>query len=87
MLSKTGFTHSALLCWQIDYAGGSLNMNGTIMRDTYKGTIRASCISLLAYANSHTNYSMVLKHDRVQMRPYVLILFHYNLQSSCEIYV
>ncbi|HAU4303331.1 hypothetical protein FOT46_02535 [Citrobacter freundii] len=35
MLSKTGFTHSDLLCWQIDYAGGSLNMNGTIMRDTY----------------------------------------------------
>ncbi|AXD13111.1 hypothetical protein B4W97_003087 [Salmonella enterica subsp. enterica serovar Ohio] len=36
MLSKTGFTHSDLLCWQIDYAGGSLNVNGTIMRDTYK---------------------------------------------------
>ncbi|ECI5768656.1 hypothetical protein D5770_23715 [Salmonella enterica subsp. enterica] len=35
MLSKTGFTHSDLLCWQIDYAGGSLNVNGTIMRDTY----------------------------------------------------
>ncbi|EAY0275566.1 hypothetical protein B2E76_23945, partial [Salmonella enterica] len=33
--SKTGFTHSDLLCWQIDYAGGSLNVNGTIMRDTY----------------------------------------------------
>lgn len=38
MLSKTGFTHSDLLCWQIDYAGGSLNVNGTIMRDTYKVT-------------------------------------------------
>ncbi|EDH2174880.1 hypothetical protein GC550_03265 [Salmonella enterica] len=38
MLSKTGFTHSDLLCWQIDYAGGSLNVNGTIMRDTYKAT-------------------------------------------------
>ncbi|MEZ3784629.1 hypothetical protein QQX80_25445, partial [Klebsiella quasipneumoniae] len=24
-----------LLCWQSDYAGGSLNVNGTIMRDTY----------------------------------------------------
>ncbi|ECH4620061.1 hypothetical protein FPT32_24350, partial [Salmonella enterica] len=36
--SKTGFTHSALLCWQIDYAGGSLNVNGTIMRDTYTTT-------------------------------------------------
>ncbi|WP_420269159.1 hypothetical protein, partial [Citrobacter sedlakii] len=36
MLSKTGFTHSDLLCWQIDYAGGYLNVNGTIMRDTYK---------------------------------------------------
>ncbi|ECE6260602.1 hypothetical protein T072_06680 [Salmonella enterica subsp. enterica] len=38
MLSKTGFTHSDLLCWQIDYAGGSLNVNGTIMRDTYTTT-------------------------------------------------
>ncbi|EDT6889416.1 hypothetical protein AHS18_000815 [Salmonella enterica subsp. enterica] len=38
MLSKTGFTHSDLLRWQIDYAGGSLNVNGTIMRDTYKKT-------------------------------------------------
>ncbi|MDQ2233193.1 hypothetical protein RBI69_25790, partial [Citrobacter portucalensis] len=38
MLSKTGFTHSDLLCWQSDYAGGSLNVNGTIMRDTYKTT-------------------------------------------------
>ncbi|EDR2590603.1 hypothetical protein OK48_003239 [Salmonella enterica subsp. enterica] len=38
MLSKTGFTHSDLLCWQIDYAGGSLNVNGTIMRDTYNTT-------------------------------------------------
>ncbi|EEY5013600.1 hypothetical protein DFX61_23035 [Escherichia coli] len=36
MLSKTGFTHSDLLNWQIEYAGGSLNVNGTIMRDTYK---------------------------------------------------
>ncbi|NCB61714.1 MAG: hypothetical protein EOM46_30660, partial [Gammaproteobacteria bacterium] len=35
MLSKTGFTHSDLLCWQSDYAGGSLNVNGTIVRDTY----------------------------------------------------
>ncbi|EBB3896709.1 hypothetical protein DZD19_21930, partial [Salmonella enterica] len=42
MLSKTGFTHSDLLCWQIDYAGGSLNVNGTIMRDTYSmsGNVR-----------------------------------------------
>ncbi|PQK96365.1 hypothetical protein CG433_06130 [Pantoea ananatis] len=38
MLSKTGFTHSDLLCWQSDYAGGSLNMNGTVIRDTYKIT-------------------------------------------------
>lgn len=36
MLSKTGFTHSDLLNWQIDYTGGSLNVNGTIMMDTYK---------------------------------------------------
>ncbi|TGF61594.1 hypothetical protein DAH37_20465 [Escherichia coli] len=35
MLSKTGFTHSDLLNWQIEYAGGSLNVNGPIMRDTY----------------------------------------------------
>ncbi|EIW9476986.1 hypothetical protein FYL58_06295 [Klebsiella aerogenes] len=35
MLCKTGFTHSDLLCWQIDHSGGSLNVNGTIMRDTY----------------------------------------------------
>ncbi|ECH0242390.1 hypothetical protein FPC37_24800, partial [Salmonella enterica] len=42
MLSKTGFTHSDLLCWQIDYAGGSLNVNGTIMRDTYSNTLYSS---------------------------------------------
>lgn len=36
MLSQTGFTNADLLHWQIDYAGGSLNVNGTIMRDTYK---------------------------------------------------
>jgi len=33
--SKTGFTHSNRLRWLIDYAGGSLNVNGTIMRDIY----------------------------------------------------
>lgn len=33
--SKTGFTHSDLLRWQIDYVGWSLNVNGSIMRDTY----------------------------------------------------
>lgn len=38
-LSMTGFTHSDLLHWQIDYAGGSLNVNGTIMRDTYSMNI------------------------------------------------
>ncbi|ECC3316431.1 hypothetical protein XV43_002701 [Salmonella enterica subsp. enterica] len=43
MLSKTGFTHSDLLCWQIDYAGGSLNVNGTIMRDTYITTDSSVC--------------------------------------------
>ncbi|ECP2542770.1 hypothetical protein FZF29_22860 [Salmonella enterica subsp. enterica serovar Brunei] len=43
MLSKTGFTHSDLLCWQIDYAGGSLNVNGTIMRDTYTCSNKTSC--------------------------------------------
>ncbi|MCX8958207.1 hypothetical protein EHW66_18755 [Erwinia psidii] len=35
MLSKTGFTHSDLLRWQNEYAGRSLNVNGTIMRDIY----------------------------------------------------
>ncbi|WP_420186386.1 hypothetical protein, partial [Klebsiella quasipneumoniae] len=45
MLSKTGFTHSDLLCWQSDYAGGSLNVNGTIMRDTYSGTSISSGFS------------------------------------------
>ncbi|ECV6473704.1 hypothetical protein F3M60_06855 [Salmonella enterica] len=53
MLSKTGFTHSDLLCWQIDYAGGSLNVNGTIMRDTYRrgqkrligGRSQESCVA------------------------------------------
>lgn len=43
MLSKTGFTHSDLLSLQIDYAGGSLNVNGTIMRDVYK------CININSY--------------------------------------
>ncbi|MGY5958671.1 hypothetical protein ACUY4R_000386 [Kosakonia sp. BK9b] len=37
-LLKTGFTHGDLLRWQIEYAGISLNMNGTIMRDTYTMT-------------------------------------------------
>ncbi|MBX4637847.1 hypothetical protein CF027_03730 [Klebsiella pneumoniae] len=46
MLSKTGFTHSDLLCWQSDYAGGSLNVNGTIMRDTYTST---GCMVLHAF--------------------------------------
>ncbi|EEJ4376365.1 hypothetical protein CSU50_004515, partial [Salmonella enterica subsp. diarizonae] len=46
MLSKTGFTHSELLCWQIDYAGGSLNVNGTIMRDTYKGPFESQKLSI-----------------------------------------
>ncbi|KAA0538044.1 hypothetical protein, partial [Citrobacter portucalensis] len=30
-----------LLCWQSDYAGGSLNVNGTIMRDTYNYKVNA----------------------------------------------
>ncbi|MBW5932423.1 hypothetical protein CFM96_28075, partial [Klebsiella michiganensis] len=38
MLSKTGFTHSDLLRWQSEYAGRSLNVNGSIMRDTYSTT-------------------------------------------------
>lgn len=35
MLIKTGFTHNNLLRWQNEYAGRSLNVNGSIMRDTY----------------------------------------------------
>ncbi|ASG83113.1 hypothetical protein R530_23305 [Salmonella enterica subsp. arizonae serovar 50:r:z] len=49
MLSKTGFTHSELLCWQIDYAGGSLNVNGTIMRDTYKSSGMIFIAGLLCF--------------------------------------
>ncbi|EBA6629491.1 TPA_asm: hypothetical protein GB242_22995, partial [Salmonella enterica subsp. enterica serovar Mbandaka] len=51
MLSKTGFTHSDLLCWQIDYAGGSLNVNGTIMRDTYISSLILKLKSLNQSAN------------------------------------
>ncbi|NDO80318.1 hypothetical protein CJP72_05855 [Citrobacter sp. NCU1] len=40
MLSETGFTHNDLLRWQNEYAGRSLNMNGTIMRDTYMVSAR-----------------------------------------------
>ncbi|NCF06080.1 hypothetical protein DK872_26885 [Kosakonia sp. MH5] len=29
MLSKTGFTHSDLLRWQIEYVGRSLKVNGS----------------------------------------------------------
>ncbi|RXQ23981.1 hypothetical protein EI538_23825, partial [Salmonella enterica] len=43
---KTGFTHSDLLCWQIDYAGGSLNVNGTIMRDTYTNSSLSGASSI-----------------------------------------
>ena len=35
MFSKTEFTHSDLFRWQIDYAWWPLNINGTIMWDTY----------------------------------------------------
>ncbi|WP_445445378.1 hypothetical protein, partial [Citrobacter portucalensis] len=49
MLSKTGFTHSDLLCWQSDYAGGSLNVNGTIMRDTYINLSGKGILSLIAF--------------------------------------
>lgn len=48
MLSKTGFTHSDLLSWQIEYAGGSLNVNGTIMRDTYT-FFEAAGIAIVLY--------------------------------------
>ncbi|EEI5922366.1 hypothetical protein GYC56_005227 [Salmonella enterica] len=51
MLSKTGFTHSDLLCWQIDYAGGSLNVNGTIMRDSYTPNLICPVLLRNAVAN------------------------------------
>ncbi|EDY2513642.1 hypothetical protein GUQ63_004542, partial [Salmonella enterica subsp. enterica serovar Kentucky] len=38
---------SDLLCWQIDYAGGSLNVNGTIMRDTYKLAVLGTSYSYI----------------------------------------
>ncbi|EFH8319109.1 hypothetical protein GH097_23415 [Escherichia coli] len=34
-LSKTFYTHRDLLRGQIDYAGYSLNVNGSILRGTY----------------------------------------------------
>ena len=40
MLSKTGFTHSDLLNWRVEYVGGSLNVNCTIIRDTYNTALR-----------------------------------------------
>ncbi|EDJ2149957.1 hypothetical protein GE895_23825 [Salmonella enterica] len=59
MLSKTGFTHSELLCWQIDYAGGSLNVNGTIMRDTYN------------HHFSHPDFPVIITvpHPRKDIKP------------------
>ncbi|EAA1976488.1 hypothetical protein DOV67_26080 [Salmonella enterica subsp. enterica serovar Java] len=51
MLSKTGFTHSDLLCWQIDYAGGSLNVNGTIMWYAYN--TNALAVKIYCYASSN----------------------------------
>ncbi|EDY2585946.1 hypothetical protein GUO17_004040 [Salmonella enterica] len=55
MLSKTGFTHSDLLRWQIDYAGGSLNVNGTIMRDTYRS---ASTLRFRSLLSVHLHYGL-----------------------------
>ncbi|MBS8914481.1 hypothetical protein KEP63_24520, partial [Escherichia coli] len=51
MLSKTGFTHSDLLNWQIEYAGGSLNVNGTIMRDTYNIPPNLFCTAYIMLNN------------------------------------
>ncbi|TKV07250.1 hypothetical protein FDX19_19290 [Citrobacter sp. wls619] len=45
MLSKTGFMHSDLRRWQVEYAERSLNVNGAIMRDAYKlpGIVEVHC--------------------------------------------
>ncbi|MCH9428960.1 hypothetical protein MMO53_03615, partial [Klebsiella quasipneumoniae] len=64
MLSKTGFTHSDLLCWQSDYAGGSLNVNGTIMRDTYITTpIHSEIVKFIDFINvSHFRHNYISIH-------------------------
>ncbi|MDM2886541.1 MULTISPECIES: restriction endonuclease [Citrobacter] len=69
MLSKTGFTHSDLLCWQSDYAGGSLNVNGTIMRDTYTYTDRGKDIiaSPEGFGFENPRIIVEVKHRREQM--------------------
>ncbi|RND22715.1 hypothetical protein EC588_23775 [Klebsiella quasipneumoniae subsp. similipneumoniae] len=57
MLSKTCFTHSDILCWQIDYAGGSLNVNGPLYRDAYKPFEEINtCIKLVLYRK--TSYTI-----------------------------
>ncbi|QCR09802.1 hypothetical protein EH207_15505 [Brenneria rubrifaciens] len=54
MLSKTGFTHSDLLRWQNEYAGRSLNVNGTIMRDTYR-SLSSRCPPLWGNSSAPVN--------------------------------
>ncbi|EKC6498306.1 hypothetical protein OP553_000273 [Salmonella enterica] len=73
MLSKTGFTHSELLCWQIDYAGGSLNVNGTIMRDTYKDVVNASdgCTT----EERLVTFTKIIIDDRIYPQRFISFIF------------
>lgn len=84
MLSKTGFTHSDLLRWQIDYAGCSLNVNGTIMRGTYKPESTNKRISSLIkslrthvqqyYSMPQMGYLWVREQEKAKHQHYHIIL-------------
>ncbi|MGF6476538.1 hypothetical protein ABIE06_003384 [Pantoea dispersa] len=67
MLSKTDFTHSVLLSWQNEYAVRSLNVNGTIMRDTYKPrntAVRSSESNVMA-----ESFVKTMKRDYISIMP------------------
>ena len=66
MLSKTGFTHSDLLHWQIDYAGGSLNANGTIMRDIYSTSLTLSLLQYQSRGMVHIDVSKSISDQRAK---------------------
>lgn len=69
MLSKTGFTHSDLLRWQIDYAGWSLNVNGTIMRDGYTGISLRNAVAFIVekyeLVRTDRNGFTIMEHSAV----------------------
>ncbi len=66
MLSKRGFTHSDLLHWQIDYAGGSLNVNGTIMRDIYNTSPTLSLLQCQSRGMVHIDVSKSISDQRAK---------------------